>query len=167
MEDKIVILNIGGTFNKRYNLFNGKLNVPKDNLAIEEILNSVYKSNKKPIIDGIIYKDSLDMTYKDRKKLLDRVKSIKQKKIIIIHGTDTMDKSAKFLAKKINNKQIVFVGAMKPYEIDKVESAGTLMMAIGYLNGNRKNGIFICMNGLIKSYEKIKKNYKKGVFECR
>jgi L-asparaginase len=106
------------------------------------------------------------MKSKDRKQLFDKIVSLKEEKIVIIHGTDTMDKSAKYLANKMKDKQIVFVGAMQPFSIDPVESTGALMMAIGFLHNRKKTGVYICMNGLIKKHTKIKKNYKKGVFEC-
>lgn len=166
MVNKIKIINVGGTFNKKYSLLDGDLFVPRDNVTVESILENVYKRNTKPTVEGIIFKDSLQMTNKDRVKLVNEIKRTKEKKIIIVHGTDTMDKSAKFLNKEIADKQIVFVGAMQPHSIDPVESTGTLMMALGFLNANKKDGIFICMNGLIKNYKKIKKNYDKGVFEC-
>ncbi|MDQ7068099.1 MAG: hypothetical protein Q9M40_09070 [Sulfurimonas sp.] len=37
----MLILNSGGTFNKRYNKINGELEIPFDNHAIESILTSV------------------------------------------------------------------------------------------------------------------------------
>jgi L-asparaginase len=162
---KIKIINVGGTFNKKYSLLDGSLMVPNDNKVVENILSNVYKSNTKPKVEGIIFKDSLDMKSKDRKILLEKVSSLDEDKIVIIHGTDTMDKSAKYLAKRIKYKQIVFVGAMQPFSIEPVEATGTLMMAIGFLQSNKKEGIYICMNGLLQEYTKIKKNYEKGVFE--
>lgn len=163
---KIKIINVGGTFNKKYSLLDGSLMVPNDNKVVENILSNVYKSNTKPKVEGIIFKDSLDMKSKDRKILLEKVSSLDEDKIVIIHGTDTMDKSAKYLAKRIKYKQIVFVGAMQPFSIEPVEATGALMMAIGFLQSNKKEGIYICMNGLLQEYTKIKKNYEKGVFEC-
>jgi len=64
---KITVINTGGTFNKIYNHINGKLEVPKDNLALEEIIN--YSYNIDFDIKNIISKDSLDMTELDRKEL--------------------------------------------------------------------------------------------------
>jgi L-asparaginase len=34
----VLILNCGGTFNKRYNPLNGELEIPYDNKAVEAIL---------------------------------------------------------------------------------------------------------------------------------
>jgi L-asparaginase len=73
-----------------------------------------------------------------------------------------MKKSAKFVS-SIKNKKIVFCGAMKPYEINQVESTANLFLAIGFIE-NAKNGVYIAMNGVVDNYKRIEKNYKQGVF---
>ena len=166
MNKNLKIINIGGTFNKVYLPTIGELVVPQHNDAIFDILKKTLLSNELPKIEGIIYKDSLEMDKNDRKILLDTVNSCSEERIIIVHGTDTMKKSAKVLGKFIKNKTIIFVGAMKPYSYEKTEASFSLGMALGFLKNNPKKGIFICMNGLIKKHTKIKKDYKQGVFKC-
>ena len=164
----IMVLNTGGTFNKIYNEVTGKLVIQNNNFLIKQIIDTHFKTNKKPIIKGLIYKDSLELTKKDRELLLKEIKKYKSKKIIIVHGTDTMNITAKFLDKRIKNKTIILVGAMQPFSINPIEATASLMMAFGYLqNIKNKNGIFISMNGLIKKHNKVKKNKQLGVFECR
>lgn len=165
MAKNLKIINVGGTFNKVYIPTTGELIVPKNNDAILNILLQTYKINKLPKIEGVIFKDSLEMDKKDRKVLLEQVISSKEKKIIIVHGTDTMKKSAKILSKFIKDKTIVFVGAMQPFSIDPIEASTTLGIALGFIQNNAKKGVFICMNGLLKKHNAIKKNYKKGVFQ--
>lgn len=166
MKNSLIILNIGGTFNKIYNPLTGELFIPKENTAIKEILKISLKTDTFPKIEGILYKDSLEMDKKDRKQLLQKIISLKEKKIIIIHGTDTMKKSAKIVSKYIQDKTVVFVGAMQPYSIEPIEASFGLGMALGFVMKTKKKGVFICMNGLLKKHNKIKKNYEKGVFEC-
>jgi L-asparaginase len=157
----IHFINTGGTFNKRYNLINGTLEVPEDYKAIEDIFkNSLF--NQKYKITQIISKDSLEFTKEDRKLLYKTIQNIKENKLVIIHGTDTMKKSAKFIS-SIKNKKIVFCGAMKPYEINQIEATANLFLAIGFIQ-NAKNGIYIAMNGVVDSYKKIEKDYKNGIF---
>ncbi len=60
----MLILNSGGTFNKKYNPLNGELEVPYNNSSIEKILQSV---ESKYDLAGVIYKDSLDMNMDDRR----------------------------------------------------------------------------------------------------
>lgn len=163
--NNILIINTGGTFNKIYDEINGTLIVPKSNKAIKTILQSSKIDNIK--IKGLIYKDSLEMTIKDRKKLVKYIKNSKYNKIIIVHGTDTIDQTASYIAKYIQDKIIILVGAMKPFSIEPVEATSNLMLAYGFLQSYTKPHIFIAMHGLVKKFDKIKKNRKLGVFqEC-
>jgi len=161
----ITIINTGGTFNKRYNPLNGELEVPSDYKAVKKILKKSLFQKKYKIVQ-IISKDSLEFTKKDREFLVKTIKKSKAKKIIVIHGTDTMKKSAKSVAKKIKNKKIVFTGAMKPFEIERIEAVANFMAGVGFLQ-NCKNGVYISMHGIIKKWNRIEKDYKKGVFKER
>lgn len=158
----MLILNCGGTFNKRYNKLDGVLEVPYDSLAIEEILKSI---ELKFDMAGVIFKDSLEINLDDRKMLASIIMQSKDDSFIIIHGTDTMNETAEFLNEIFDDRKIVLTGAMRPYEIDKVESSLNIGIAIGFLQACSKNGTYICMNGYISSYEKIFKNKKLGKFE--
>lgn len=166
-QTKILILNTGGTFNKYYEPISGKLIVSNSNKYIKSIFNKSFKANKKPKIEGILFKDSLEITIKDREKLIKKIIDSKFDKIIIVHGTDTMDITAESLHNNIKNKQIILVGAMKPYTIEPIEATSNLMMAYGFLLSSNKDGVLISMHGLIKNYSKIKKNRSKGVFICQ
>ena len=160
----ILILNIGGTFSKTYGEINGKLIVPIHNNAVQIILEKSKISNCK--VDGLIHKDSLDIDQKDRVLLKNQIEKSDYEKIIVIHGTDTMSKTAKYLAKYIKNKTIILTGAMVPFSIDNIEATSNLMLAFGYISSSNKNNIYIAMHGNVKKYNKIKKNRILGVFEC-
>ena len=159
----ILILNTGGTFNKVYDEIKGHLIVPSDNNALNEVLTKSKITNID--VSSLIHKDSLDINKNDRKELVKYIKNKKNKKIIIIHGTDTMNITATFLSKHIKNKTIILTGAMKPFSIDSVEATSNLMMAYGFLNQKCKNNIYISMHGLIKKHSHIIKNRQLGVFE--
>jgi L-asparaginase len=162
IQDKILILNIGGTFNKIYNQLNGSLEIKPNNLILEQIINKAKIDFVD--IDGLIYKDSLDMDTYDRESLVKYIKHTDYNKIIIIHGTDTIDKTALFLDNNIKNKQIVLVGAMIPYSIDPIEAVANLMCGYGFLLNNMVNNIFISMHGIVKNYKHIIKDRKIGKF---
>ena len=161
----ILIINTGGTFNKRYNPLKGKLQVPDDSLALEGILKYFY--NLKYKIVNIIHKDSLDMNDDDREEIVEIIQNSSSKKILIIHGTDTMDKTAEFLEDKIHDKCIILTGAMVPCSIDFVEATANISTAIGYMLNCHKTGIYIAMHGLVDFHNKIFKNRKIGVFQRR
>ncbi len=160
---ELLIINTGGTFNKRYDYITGNLVVPKDNLAVEKLLEL---SNIKNIeIIGTIYKDSLEMLDSDREEILKIIQNKNISKIIIIHGTDTIDLTAKYLAEKIQTKQIVLLGAMNPISINPVDGAINFGVALSYLQISNNSEIMIAMSGLISNYKNIYKNRALGKFE--
>lgn len=158
----MLILNSGGTFNKRYNYLNGELEVPYDNEALKKILSSTGNLYE---IAGVIYKDSLEMDSNDRKILARVIMESKEQKFVIVHGTDTMNLTAEFLAEVFDDRVIVLVGAMKPFEVDNIEATLNLGMAIGFAKGVSVSGVYICMNGYAEPWNKIVKNTKFGKFE--
>lgn len=158
----MLILNSGGTFNKRYNEINGDLEVPFDNVAIESILESVDSSYS---LAGVVYKDSLEIDTNDRVMLANIIKESTDDSFIIVHGTDTMSLSAEFFDEVFDDRLIILTGAMKPFEIDKVESSLNLGIALGFAQGSEKKGVYICMNGYVKVYNELIKNKQKGKFE--
>lgn len=161
-KSKITVINTGGTFNKRYNPINGELEVPKDSLALEEIL--IFCHNIDFEIINIISKDSLDMNDFDRELLVKTIKEQENSNIIVIHGTDTMDKTSKYLDEQIKDKTIILTGAMLPISINKIEATLNFASAIGFLNANSENGVYISMHGSVKHYRNLVKNRKIGQF---
>jgi len=156
----VIILNTGGTFNKRYDPIKGELIVPKDNRAVEEYLT---KSCQNIAVRGLIYKDSLEFSDKDRQELLEAVRNI-DGPVVIVHGTDTMDVSAQFLAKNLTDRLVVFTGAMVPFSIDPVEASANLTLAIAAARLLGGRGVYIAMHGLVAPYHQIYKNRNKGIF---
>lgn len=159
----MLILNCGGTLNKRYNPLTGLLEVPYDNHALNEILQS---ASQKFALAGLIYKDSLEMDANDRKALADIILHSDDNKFLVVHGTDTMDLSAAFLDGVLDGEKcVVFTGAMQPFSIDKIEASLNIGMALGFLNASEQKGVFICMSGYVKRFDAIKKNKNLGKFE--
>ena len=159
---KITIINTGGTFNKRYNPIKGQLEVPSDNIALDKIIASCH--NVEFEIKNIVSKDSLDMDDKDRQTITDAVNETSNDKIIIIHGTDTVDLTSKFLKEQVSNKQIVFTGAMVPMSIDEVEATMNFSQAMGFLSADVKNAIYIAMHGVVVDHTKLIKDRTLGQF---
>ena len=158
----MLILNSGGTFNKRYNPISGTLEVPVDNFSVEQILQSF---TTPPMLAGVVYKDSLEMDNEDRKQIADIIFHSTEREFVIIHGTDTIDQTAEFLATIFEDRIIVLTGAMQPFSIDKIEASLNLGMAIGFAKGCKENGVYICMSGYVEKWDKIHKNKALGRFE--
>ena len=158
----ITIINTGGTFNKRYNPLKGILEVAHDNTSLNKIISSCH--NIEFTIHNIISKDSLDMTDIDRQVITEKVMQSKDDKIIIIHGTDTVDLTSAFLRKQKLNKKIVFTGAMVPMSIDEVEATMNFSLSLGFLSAEVNEGIYLAMHGVVVEATKLLKDRKKGQF---
>jgi L-asparaginase len=157
----MLILNTGGTFNKRYDPITGELFVPNDNQAVEKIVEALVISIP---VQGVIYKDSLEMNEHDRTKLGETIAQSEEKIVIIVHGTDTMDVSAEYVAHLALEKVVVFTGAMIPFSVDPIEATANLSMALGYAK-NADTGVHIVMQGVMSSFKQVKKNKSVGKFE--
>jgi L-asparaginase len=105
------------------------------------------------------------MEFNDRKMLADIIRESNETTFIVIHGTDTMHLTAEFFDELFDDITIVFVGSMKPFEIDKIEATLNLGIALGFLQSNRTNGVFISMTGYVKEYKELEKNKLQGKFE--
>jgi L-asparaginase len=159
---KITVFNTGGTFNKRYNPILGQLEVPTDSMALDALLKSIH--NVQIEVINLISKDSLDITNEDRTFLVKEIQKCENEAIIIIHGTDTMDLTAHFIAQHINNKKIILTGAMIPMSIDHVEATMNFSLALGFLNASVSHGVYVAMHGAVANYEKLTKNRTQGKF---
>lgn len=158
----MIILNSGGTFNKRYSEISGVVEVPYDNDAVKRILSSV---NYGYSLAGVVYKDSLEMDMDDRKMLANIINESDDDTFIIIHGTDTIHITAEFLDEIFEAKKIILTGAMKPFEIDNCEASLNLGISLGYTKANINDGVYICMSGFIEPWKEIRKNKDIGKFE--
>ena len=158
---KVLIINTGGTFNKVYNPINGQLEIDTEGNALRSITSKWLCEIE--IID-IIGKDSLDMSNHDRLELLATISQSDFHHIIVVHGTDTMDITAEYLNDGDLEKCIMLTGAIVPYSLDPVEATANLCSAYGYMNVMQEEGIYIAMNGIIDSYDKVKKDRSKGKF---
>lgn len=162
---KIKIINTGGTFNKVYDEIKGFLVVPQSNFAVEDIIEKYLRNNLEINLKGMLFKDSLEMTDNDREEICIEIRN--STKILIIHGTDTMNETAQYIFDKYKDeKTVVLTGAMKPYSIDKTEATSNFSQALAFLNETEKKGVFISMHGLNKKHDEIYKNRELGKFEC-
>jgi L-asparaginase len=108
--------------------------------------------------------DSLEMTDADRSLIVDQCSRTKEEKIVITHGTDTMDVTARALGSAITGKTIVLTGAMVPYKFGSSDGLFNLGSALAFVQV-LPHGVYIAMNGRVFEWGNVKKNKKTGVFE--
>jgi len=157
----IKIFVTGGTFDKEYHELDGKLFFKKTHLA--EML-SLGRSKVEVDVKTLMLIDSLDMTDEHRQEMLRQCKSTKADRIVITHGTDTMEVTARVLGQAIKNKTIVLTGAMVPYKFGSSDGLFNLGSALAFVQALPR-GVYIAMNGRCFKWDNVKKNRKTGVFE--
>ncbi len=155
----IEIVQTGGTIAKRYDEISGELLFDEDNL--KKML-SQSRVNSPLKISKLFLKDSLELDENDRQMIFDAVNSSKIKKIIILHGTDTMVETAYKLS-TISDKRVVLTGAMIPYAFKNSDALFNLGTAFGAVEKD-ENGVFIAMNGRVFRWDEVKKDKKLGEF---
>lgn len=157
----IKIFVTGGTFDKEYHELDGKLFFKKTHLA--EML-SLGRSKVDVDVKTLMLIDSLDMTDEHRQEVLRQCKATKAGRIVITHGTDTMEVTARVLGKAVRKKTIVLTGAMVPYKFGSSDGLFNLGSALAFVQ-TLPHGVYIAMNGRCFKWDNVKKNRKTGVFE--
>jgi L-asparaginase len=164
VHDPVVAIRIiitGGTFDKHYDEIRGNLTFKDTHLP--EILRFVRCSV--PIeceLNQLI--DSLDMQIANRLQVLESCRRAPEEKIVITHGTDTMVETAAVLGTASLEKTVVLTGAMVPYIFNNSDAVFNLGCAITAVQVMPR-GVYIAMNGRIFSWDNVRKNRERGVFE--
>jgi L-asparaginase len=151
----------GGTFDKEYNELNGTLYFKDTHL--QEML-TLGRCKLDPAIRTLMMVDSLEMTDADRKLIVEQCVRAKEQRIIITHGTDTMEVTAAELGTAIRDKTIILTGAMIPYKFGSSDGLFNLGSALAFVQV-LPPGVYIAMNGKYFPWNNVRKNRKTGEFE--
>jgi len=157
----IKIFATGGTFDKEFNEIDGKLYFKETKLY--DLL-KLGRSQLNVKIETLMMIDSLKMTDVDRDYIVSKCKQEETKRIIITHGTDTMVKTAKLIARTLSDKIIILTGAMIPINFGSSDGLFNLGSALSFVQ-ILKPGVYITMNGRYFQYDNVHKNKKMGDFE--
>ncbi|MHA4809703.1 asparaginase domain-containing protein [Flavitalea flava] len=151
----------GGTFDKEYNELTGQLFFKETHLP--EMLQRS-RSTLDVTVRTLMMIDSLHMTDEDRHLIAHQCKAAEEDQIIVTHGTDTMDVTARLLADKVPGKTIVLTGAMIPYKFGSSDGFFNLGSALAFVQ-SLSPGIYVCMNGRYFTWDNVRKNKRTGHFE--
>jgi L-asparaginase len=151
----------GGTFDKEYNELNGELFFKDTHL--HEMLR-LGRSKLELEISTLMMIDSLDMLEEDREQIARACMKASEERILVTHGTDTMQVTAAMLAEKISNKTIVITGAMVPYKFGSSDGLFNLGAALAFVQ-SLPHGVYVAMNGKIFKGDNVMKNKATGEFE--
>lgn len=158
---KIRILVTGGTFDKEYNELTGQLFFKQTH--VPQML-ELARNRLDIEVEKLMLVDSLEMTDENRELVLEAVKRAEEKHLIITHGTDTMEETARFLGERIHHKTIVLMGAMIPYQFGSSDGLFNLGSALAFVQTLPRN-VYIAMNGKYYFWYNVRKNRERGLFE--
>lgn len=108
--------------------------------------------------------DSLDMTKADRDKILKAVKTAPENRIVITHGTGTMELTAQYLDGKVGDKTVILSGAMRPWSLGRSDgnfNLGGAIIAARLL----PSGVYGVMNGRVFAADELHKDTVHGRFD--
>ena len=134
-EDRIRIITTGGTFDKLYDAVKGELTFSESQLP--RILNQAR-------VTLPVHLDTLLAVVEDALSCI-------EKRVVIIHGTDTMTRTAQMLKDSLNDSDehvFVFTGAMIPYALENSDAVFNLGCAVSAVQLLEK-GVYIVMGGRI------------------
>ena len=110
--------------------------------------------------------DSLDMTDGDRRLILSSCECAPEERIVITHGTDTMEATALTLGAASLPKTIVLTGAMVPYAFGSSDGLFNLGAALAFAQ-SLPHGVYVAMNGRFFDWNNVQKDRSTGVFKER
>lgn len=151
----------GGTFDKEYNELDGSL-VFKDT-HIQEMLR-LGRCKVNVDVRTLMMIDSMEMTEMERGIILENCWKCKRERIVITHGSDSMEVTAQTLGQAIKNKTIVLTGAMVPYKFGSSDGLFNLGSALAFAQ-SLPHGVYVAMNGRCFAWNKVRKEKKTGEFE--
>lgn len=168
MKRKVIVVTTGGTIEKTYDETEGTLS--NRGSTLREMIKRLRLPYTEIQHHDLLCKDSLDMTDRDRQIILMAVENYLQENfpLVILHGTDTMELTAKYLFDNISPAPvpIVFTGAMKPFGFensDAIQNFTEALLATDLV----KPGIYIAMHGKVHKMPGVYKNRQTGTFEKR
>lgn len=157
----IKLLITGGTFDKDYDELTGKLYFRDTH--IHEML-KLGRCRLQTRVRTVMMIDSLEMTESDRKIVEEICRKSEEEQIVITHGTDTMEETARVLGAAGLPKTIVLTGAMIPYAFGSSDGLFNLGSALSFVQV-LPHGVYVAMNGTYFPWNDVRKNRGLGVFE--
>jgi L-asparaginase len=158
---RIRVFTTGGTFDKEYNELTGELFFQRSHLL--DMLR-LGRCHLEVAVENLMMVDSLEMSDQDRELIAQRCQQAGEDRIVITHGTDTMERTAAVLGPRFWHKTIVLTGAMVPYTFGSSDGLFNLGTALAFAQ-TLAPGVYVAMNGRYFRWDEVRKNRELGIFE--
>ena len=159
--ERVAVFVTGGTFDKEYNELTGQLFFQQTHVKDMLMLG---RCSLRLTIRTLMMIDSLEMKERDRALILKACMNAPQQRIVVTHGTDTMEQTAAVLGPVITNKTVILTGAMIPYKFGSSDGIFNLGTALAFAQ-TLPCGVYVAMNGRYFAWNDVRKNRKLGTFE--
>lgn len=157
-----IIFTTGGTFDKEYGIGAGVRDLSFGKYSVAP--NILKKAGVKHWeIQRLVAKDSLDITGRDRKKIVNACARTKHDSIVILHGTDTMVATAAEIAVQEIKKAIVLSGSLQPARMKESDADFNLGFALASAV-IAPRGVYIAMHGRLFYWNRVRKHPTTGRF---
>ena len=161
--NSIRIFVTGGTFDKEYDDINGRLYFKDTHVPEMLSLGRCYVPTD---LRTLMMLDSLEITDDDRALILQSCRACKDERIVITHGTDTMEQTAQVLGPAGLKKTIVLTGAMIPYKFGSSDGLFNLGSALAFAQ-TLPHGVYVAMGGRYFNWDNVYKDRQNGQFKER
>lgn len=161
--EPLVFLSCGGTIEKIYRADSGAMGFDQSRVADWAKRCRIAQPWRAQTVMLI---DSLEMTDGHRETLARAVAEAPERRIVVLHGTDTMTESAKaVMLHRKSDQVVVFTGAMVPASLENSDAMFNFGMATAAAR-TLKPGVYIAMSGQIFLADQAQKNHEAGMFEA-
>lgn len=149
----IQVFTVGGTIDKVY--FDGVNQYRVGPPVLQELLDRARVTA--PVrVKPLLRKDSLDLTDADRVLISGAVRRCRSRRILLTHGTDTMEQTAQALA-DVPGKVVVLTGAFAPARFINSDAAFNVGLALAAVQA-LPLGVYVAINGQIFDGTKVRKD---------
>ena len=160
-DDPVGLLITGGTLDKVHDtatetlVLDGETRVP-----------DIYAQGRAKVsrFETLMQIDSLDMTDAHRAKILNAVNTAPENRLVITHGTGTMELTAKALDGNVGQKTVVLTGALRPWTLGRSDgnfNLGGALIAARLMPA----GVYGVMNGRVFTAQELRKDTAHGRFD--
>jgi len=164
---RVTMLTTGGTIEKTYDEHDGSLRNARTTLP--QLLATFRLPDLEIKTRQVLFMDSLEMTNAHRSTILAAASEAlpQTDAIIILHGTDTLEKTGEYLYANLPDLQIpvILTGAMRPYEFrdtDATQNVTEALLAARLID----SGVYVVMHNRVLRFPGVRKNRVQLTFEA-
>lgn len=167
---QVTLITTGGTIEKTYDEHTGSLENRRS--IVRRMLRRLRLEETDVNIVELMSKDSQLMDDADRSRIVETVRAVggaaavptPTTGIVILHGTDTLDRTGEALHRAIEPRvPIVLTGAMRPFEMVRTDALQNLTEAI-FATGLLEPGIWCVAHGRALRFPGVHKDRERSTF---